>query len=69
MSPRKRVHGSDAEKQAAFAKRQQERGRRRLCLWVEEGRAEALKGLAEREGRSMAELLEEWIDSVTTAGG
>lgn len=58
MTPRKKVHGTDAAKQAAWTERQQAVGRRRVCVWLSNAAATALTTRAKAAGQTQAELLE-----------
>lgn len=61
MSPRKRVHETDAERHKTFRDRQKVAGRRRICGWVSAEAAETLKEIAEAAGETQAETLERLI--------
>jgi hypothetical protein len=58
MAPRKKQHSSEAAKQAVWAKRQQQAGRRRVCVWLSTAAADALKAQAKEAGQTQAEVIE-----------
>ncbi len=69
MTPRPKKYPSTSERTKAYQKRLQAAGKRRVCVWLEEERANALKDLAKKEGISMAELIDQWIVSATEVEG
>lgn len=58
MPPRKKQHKTEAQKQRAFAERQKEAGRKRLCVWLSEDAISALKDKAAAKGQTQGEVLE-----------
>jgi hypothetical protein len=57
MAPRKKQHGTESAKQAAWAERQQQAGKRRVCLWLSREAADELKARA-AGGRTQAAVIE-----------
>ncbi|MFO7593442.1 MAG: hypothetical protein R6X15_05285 [Pseudomonadota bacterium] len=58
MTPRKKQHSTEADKQKAWTERQQQAGRRRVCVWLSNTTADALKARAMAAGQTQGELLE-----------
>jgi hypothetical protein len=59
MAPRKKQHGTESAKQAAWAERQQQAGKRRVCLWLSREAADELKARA--SGKTQAQVIEEML--------
>ena len=56
MAPRKKVHAAEADKQKAWTAKQQQAGKKRICVWITAEAADALK--AKATGKTQAEVIE-----------
>lgn len=55
---RKKQHATPTDKQRAFAERQQQAGKRRVCFWLTEDAISKLARLAEAKGTDRGAVVE-----------